>query len=80
MIEIWEMSKMIFKLKEIRLSKGFSQNDLARAVDMTVTNLQKYEYGKMKSYPHDTLEKFCKVLGCQPGDLLVLESEDTQAA
>lgn len=64
--------KMIFKLKELRLEKGFSQNDMAKLTDMTVGNYQKYEYGKIKSYPHQTLEKFCIVLECEPGDLLVM--------
>lgn len=64
---------MIFRLKALREARGLSQNDLARAVDMTVSNIQKYEYGRIKSYPHTTLEKFCEVLKCKPGDLLVLE-------
>ena len=68
------MRIMKFKLQEIRKSKGYSQNDLARLCDMSVNNIQKYEAGKMKSYPHSTLESFCRILQCEPGELLVMEN------
>lgn len=62
---------MIFRLKEMRASKELSQGKLARLCDMSVTNIQRYEQGKMKSIPFATLELFCKILDCEPGELLV---------
>lgn len=59
----------MFKLKEVRNRKGLSQNELARIAEMSVTNIQKYEQQRMKSIPFETLELFCKILECQPGDL-----------
>jgi putative transcriptional regulator len=58
------------KLKEIRTQRGFSQNELARRLKMSLANIQKIEYSKAKSIPLDTLDKLCSVLQCQPSDLL----------
>jgi putative transcriptional regulator len=58
------------KLKEVRESRGLSQNALARQLEMSLANVQKIEYGKAKSIPLDTLDKLCQVLECLPGDLL----------
>jgi putative transcriptional regulator len=60
------------RLKQIREAKGFSQNALARQLEMSLANVQKIEYGKAKSIPLDTLEKICLTLDCEIGDLLVL--------
>ncbi|MHC5771323.1 MAG: helix-turn-helix domain-containing protein [Nostoc sp.] len=61
--------KIMFKLKELRVSKGLSQEALARLCGMSLTNVRKYEQGKMKSIPFNTLALFCSKLGCQPGEL-----------
>lgn len=62
------------KLKELRKAKGLSQNGLARRLEMSLANVQKIEYNKVKSIPLDTLENICLALDCQVGDLLVLVS------
>lgn len=67
---------MKVQLKQIRLSRGLSQNKLAQLVDMTLQNIQKIEYGKTKGLQYDALNKLCKALDCQPGDLLVYEPDD----
>lgn len=63
------------KLKELRSRKEISQNELARLLEMSLANIQKIEYNKAKSIPLDTLERICKVLECQVGDLLVIVNE-----
>jgi putative transcriptional regulator len=63
------------KLKELRNAKEISQNELARLLEMSLANIQKIEYNKAKSIPLDTLEKLCKALDCQVGDLLVIVNE-----
>lgn len=60
------------RLKELRETKGLSQNALARELEMSLANVQKIEYGKAKSIPLDTLERICLTLDCEIGDLLVL--------
>ena len=61
--------KIMFKLKELRTNKGLSQEGLARLCGMSLTNVRKYEQGKMKSIPFETLANFCSKLECQPGEL-----------
>jgi putative transcriptional regulator len=62
-------------LQEVRKSKGLSQNDLARLSQMSPQNIQKIEQGDAKSMTFATLGRFCKILKCQPGDLLVYEDD-----
>ena len=62
-------------LQEVRKSKGLSQNDLARLIDMSPQNIQKIEQGEAKSLTFVTLGRLCKALACQPGDLLIYDDE-----
>ena len=71
-----EGTKMIFRLKEIRNLRKLSQNQLAVKINMSPTNLQRYEQGRVKSIPFDTLELFCEALDCEPGDLIVRVKDD----
>jgi|GEM_PF-740605 len=66
------------KLKEIRNGRGISQNELARRLEMSLANVQKIEYGKAKSIPLDTLDKLCKILRCEVGQLLVRVPDDDE--
>ncbi|XGB43974.1 MAG: helix-turn-helix transcriptional regulator [Nodosilinea sp. LVE1205-7] len=59
----------------MREAKGLSQNALARALEMSLANIQKMEYNKAKSIPLDTLERLCLTLDCEIGDLLILVKE-----
>ncbi len=69
------MKIMKFVLQEIRESKGLSQMELAIRCGLSLSAVQKYEYGTKKQYSHDILQKFCEVLDCTPGDLFVLENK-----
>lgn len=60
-------------IKEIRKSKGLSQEQLSRNLDMSLNHVQLIENKKTKGIPYETLEKICSVLDCEPGDLLKLE-------
>jgi putative transcriptional regulator len=60
---------MKFLLQDVRKARQLSQNQFAKLCDMSVTNIQKYEQQKMKSIPFNTLEMFCQILKCSPGDL-----------
>jgi putative transcriptional regulator len=68
------------RLKEIRKRRGLSQNKLAREMGMSLYGVQRYEYEKVHSIPLKTLNKFCIVLECSPGDILQFspESENTK--
>ena len=44
--------------------------ELAEKVDITPANLSILKTGKAKAIRFSTLEAICKVLDCQPGDIL----------
>ena len=45
-------------------------NELSQRVGLTTVNLSILKTGKAKGIRFDTLETICKVLDCQPGDIL----------
>lgn len=49
--------------------RKISLNDLAKEIDMTNVNLSNLKTGKMKGIRFETMDKICKVLKCQPGDI-----------
>ena len=44
--------------------------DLAAAVDISLANLSILKSGRARAVRFSTLEALCRVLDCQPGDLL----------
>jgi putative transcriptional regulator len=59
-------------LKEVRESRGLSQESLAREIGRSLTLVQKYEYNKQKQVNLEVLARMCEVLSCEPGDLIKL--------
>ena len=53
-----------------------SLTDLAAKVDVTLANLSILKTGKAKAIRFSTLNKLCRVLECQPGELLSYEPSD----
>lgn len=66
------------RLKQLRREKNLSQNELARRLEMSLANVQKIEYGKVKSIPLATLERLCNTLDCEVGELLVRIPQENQ--
>lgn len=51
--------------------------ELARRVGMSNANISILKTGKAKAIRFSTLNEICKVLGCQPGDILeYIEDEE----
>ena len=53
-----------------------SLTELAEKIDLTLANLSILKTGKAKAVRFSTLEAICKVLDCQPGDLLEYAYDD----
>lgn len=49
--------------------------ELAQRIGMTQANLSILKTGKAKAVRMSTLNEICRVLQCQPGDLLVYKEE-----
>lgn len=45
-------------------------NELAERIGLTTVNLSILKTGKIKAIRLESLEAICKVLECQPGDIL----------
>lgn len=56
--------------------RKMSLNELSEKVDLTLSNLSILKTGKAKAIRFSTLEAICKVLECQPGDLLEYVKEE----
>lgn len=63
------------KLDDLLYAKRMTLTELAERVDITLANLSILKTGKAKAIRFSTLEAICKVLECQPGDLLGFDAE-----
>lgn len=61
------------KLDDMLYARRMTLTELAERVDITLANLSILKTGKAKAIRFSTLEAICKVLECQPGDLLGFE-------
>lgn len=61
---------IIVNLDVMMAKKKMSLNELSDKVGLTLANLSILKTGKAKAIRFSTLEAICKVLDCQPGDLL----------
>ena len=50
--------------------------ELAELLDITLPNMSILKSGKAKAIRFSTLEKICRILKCQPGDILEFLEDD----
>ncbi len=60
-------------LDDVLRDRGMSLTELSQEVGVTIANLSILKTGKAKAVRFTTLDKICRALGCQPGDILVWE-------
>ena len=61
---------IIVNLDVMMAKRKMSLNELSEKVGVTPANLSILKTGKAKAVRFSTLETICKVLECQPGDIL----------
>ena len=61
---------IIVNLDVMMARRKMSLNELSEKVDLTLSNLSIIKTGKAKAIRFSTLEAICKVLNCQPADIL----------
>lgn len=61
---------IVINLDVMMARRKISLNELSQRVGLTTVNLSILKTGKAKGVRFDTLESICKVLECQPGDIL----------
>ena len=65
---------IIINLDVMMAKRKMTLNELSQKVGLTTVNLSILKTGKAKGVRFDTLESICKVLECQPGDILEYRS------
>ena len=61
---------IVINLDVMMAKRKMSLNELSEKVGLTLSNLSILKTGKAKAVRFSTLEAICKVLECQPGDIL----------
>lgn len=66
---------IIITLDVMMAKRKIRSKQLAAAVGITEANLSLMKNGKIKGIKLNTVERLCKVLECQPGDLFCYEED-----
>ncbi|MDH7974280.1 helix-turn-helix transcriptional regulator [Sphingomonas sp. AR_OL41] len=66
-------------LDGVLAARGMTLTELSQAVDITMANLSILKTGKARAIRFSTLEALCRVLDCQPGDILTFTDEGESA-
>ena len=61
---------IILRLDRVMADRKVSLNWLSYAIGISNVNLSNIKTGKVKAIRFSTLNEICKVLACQPGDIL----------
>lgn len=71
------MSEMGRRIRDLRISKGLTQEQLGDLVGLQKSAVAKYENGKTENMKRGVIQKMAKVLGVSPSYLMGFDSEDT---
>lgn len=66
---------IVVNLDVMMAKRKISLNELSEKVDITPANLSILKTGKAKAIRFSTLEAICKILDCQPADILEWKNE-----
>jgi putative transcriptional regulator len=66
---------IIVNLDVMMAKRKMSLTELSERVGITMANLSILKTGKAKAVRLETLEAICRVLECQPGDILEFVNE-----
>ena len=61
---------IIINIDVMLAKRKMSVTELSEKVGITMSNVSILKNGKAKAIKIDTLDKICKALDCQPGDIL----------
>ncbi len=61
---------IILRLDRVMADRKISLNELAEKVGISNVNLSNIKTGKISAIRFSTLNSICRVLKCQPGDIL----------
>lgn len=67
---------IVVNLDVMLARRKMSMTELSEKVGITMANLSILKNGKAKAIRFSTLESLCRVLDCQPGDILEYSSKE----
>lgn len=67
---------IVVNLDVMLAKRKMSLTHLSEKVDITLANLSILKSGKAKAIRFSTLEEICRVLDCQPGEILEYMTEE----
>lgn len=67
---------IILRLDRMMADRKISLNQLAEQVGISNVNLSNIKTGKISAIRFSTLNAICRVLDCQPGDILEYRPEE----
>lgn len=67
---------IIINIDVMLAKRKMSVTELSERVGITMANISILKNGKAKAIKVDTLDKICRALDCQPGDILEWREED----
>lgn len=70
------MEMIRVNLDKVLKDRQMTSKDLAEQVGITEANLSILKTGKAKGIRFNTLMRICRILDCQPGDILEYVHED----
>ena len=75
-----DLISIIVNLDVMLAKRKMKLQDLSAAVGVSLPNLSILKTGKARAIRFSTLEAICRVLDCQPGDILEFRQDDDQHA
>ena len=67
---------IVINLDVMLARRKMSSGELAEKIGITAANLSILKTNKAKATRFTTLEEICRVLDCQPGDILAYDAND----
>lgn len=71
---------IIINIDVMLAKRKMSVTELSEKVGITMANISILKNGKAKAIKIETLDKICKALQCQPGDILEFREEPNGAS
>jgi putative transcriptional regulator len=71
--------EIIVNLDVVMAQRKIKSKELAQLIGISEQNLSLLKSGKVKGVRFNTLAKICRVLECQPGDLLAFNDNVNKA-
>lgn len=69
---------IIINVDVMLAKRKMSVTELSEKVGITMANISILKNGKAKAVKLDTLNKICRALNCQPGDLLEYREDEEE--